>query len=104
METLFISLEAINPERRCWRSYCVRVTRDLFGFWLVELTNGRIGSAGATKRYAATDETAARTIVANALRRRRSAPRTLGVPYAIREFIGEFTWMANVPLGVLAGR
>ena len=41
-----ISLEARNPARRCWRQYRVEAGTDLFGVWVVEISYGRIGTAG----------------------------------------------------------
>ena len=41
-----IILEARNPARRCSRRYRVEAGTDLFGSWVVEITYGRIGTAG----------------------------------------------------------
>lgn len=74
-------LHACDPACNHWRAYRVEAGRDLFGNWLVEVTFGRIGTAGRTVRYVADDEASARRLASACLRRRSSAPRRIGVAY-----------------------
>ena len=46
-----ITLEARNPARRCSRHYRVEAGTDLFGAWEVEISYGRIGTAGQSLSY-----------------------------------------------------
>jgi hypothetical protein len=46
-----ITLEARNPARRCSRQYRVEAGTDLFGAWEVEISYGRIGTAGQSLSY-----------------------------------------------------
>ena len=41
-----ITLDARNPAVHCFRQYRVEAGTDLFGIWVVEITYGRIGTAG----------------------------------------------------------
>jgi len=47
-----ITLEARNPARRCLRQYRVEAGTDLFGSWVVEISYGRIGTAGRSRESA----------------------------------------------------
>ena len=51
-----ITLEARNPARRCLRQYRVEAGTDLFGVWVVEISYGRIGTAGRSRSYVLRDE------------------------------------------------
>jgi hypothetical protein len=83
-----ITLEARNPARRCSRQYRVEAGTDLFGVWVVEISYGRIGTAGGRSRsYVVRDEEEARHLAQSILKRRASAPRRIGVAYRIRELI-----------------
>ena len=53
-------LEARNPARHCCRQYRVEAGTDLFGVWVVEITYGRIGTAGRCRGYVVRDEGEAR--------------------------------------------
>ena len=88
-----IILEARNPARRCWRQYRVEAGTDLFGVWVVEITYGRIGTAGRSRCYVVRDEEEARHLARSILKRRASAPRRLGVAYRIRELIDPEGWV-----------
>ena len=55
-----ITLEARNPARRCSRQYRVEAGTDLFGVWVVEISYGRIGTAGRSRSYVLRDEEEAR--------------------------------------------
>ncbi len=87
-----IHLEAIDPAHNCFRAYSIVVERDLFGCWLVDMTNGRIGSRGTTRRVAG-DQVAALLAVRAALKRRASARRRIGVEYRVTEIAGDRSWL-----------
>lgn len=70
MEAFTATLEACDPAQGVFRSYRLSAGIDLLGDWLVEVTYGRIGSAGRCIRYIATDEVAARKMVRHCLQRR----------------------------------
>jgi hypothetical protein len=72
-----IVLEAKNPDRRCFRQYRVEAGTDLFGTWVVEISYGRIGTAGR----AVLCRSAARRLTEGILKRRASALRRIGVAY-----------------------
>ena len=82
-----ITLEARNPARQCFRQYRVEAGTDLFGVWVVEISSGRIGTAGRSRSYVLRDEGGARHLAQSILKRRASAPRRIGVAYHIRELI-----------------
>ena len=82
-----IILEARNPARRCSRRYRVEAGTDLFGSWVVEITYGRIGTAGRSRCYVVRDEEEARHLARSILKRRATAPRRIGAAYRIRELI-----------------
>jgi len=73
-----ITLEARNPARRCSRHYRVEAGTDLFGVWVVEISYGRIGTAGRSRSYVLRDEEEARHLAQSILKRRASAPRRIG--------------------------
>src|SRR5271165_7079024 len=87
-----IILEARNPARRCSRQYHVEVGTDLFGSWVVEITYGRIGTAGRSRCYVVRDEEEARHLARSILKRRVTAPRQIGAAYRIRELIDPKGW------------
>src|SRR5512135_1346134 len=78
--------------RRCLRQYRVEAGTDLFGVWVVEISYGRIGTAGRSRSYVVRDEGEARDLARRILKRRASAPRWLGVAYRIRELIDPEGW------------
>jgi hypothetical protein len=86
-------LEARDPALGRFRSYRLQAGTDLFGTWIVEVTYGRIGTAGRCLRYATADEAEARRLVQRSLRRRATAPRRIGVPYRFRELTDLWQWM-----------
>jgi predicted DNA-binding WGR domain protein len=92
MTSLCIRMEARSPTRRCHRAYEIAVSADLFGAWLVEMSYGRIGTAGRTRAqsFAMADEAAAQ--VKACLRKRASAPRRIGVPYHVRTVVRDEAW------------
>lgn len=92
------SLQAVDAERNHWRSYRVEAGVDLFGTWLVEVTFGRIGTCGRTVTYVTGSEAEARRLARACLRRRRSAPRRIGVAYVTRELADPAGWLDAVEL------
>ena len=86
MNALSILLQARAPQRECHRAYGIEVGRDLFGVWVVEMTYGRIGTAGRTKVRSFPTLDDARTQVEACLRKRATAPRRIGVAYQIIRF------------------
>ncbi len=91
------TLEAISPERDCYRAYRIEAGTDLLGDWLVEITFGRIGRAGNLVRYCVPSETAARKLVKATLAKRATAERRIGVGYQIRELQVPKTWALSMP-------
>jgi hypothetical protein len=87
-----IILEARNPARRCCRHDRVEAGTDLFGVWVVEITYGRIGTAGRSRCFVVRDEGEARRLARSILKRRASAPRRIGVAYRVRELIDPEGW------------
>jgi hypothetical protein len=65
---------------------------DLFGVWVVEISYGRIGTAGRSRGYVVRDEGEARRLVRSILNRWASAPRRIGVAYRARELIDPEGW------------
>lgn len=88
-----ITMEARNPARGCLRHYRLEAGTDLFGVWLVEVSYGRIGSAGRTRRHVVRDEESARRLVQSILKRRATAPRRIGVGYRTLELIDPAGWV-----------
>ena len=82
-----ITLEARNPARRCSRQYRVEAGTDLFGVWVVEITYGRIGTAGHSRSYVLRDEGEARHLAQSILKRRatRAATHRGRVPHPRNE-------------------
>ncbi len=50
LEAIFVELRACNPERNCSRAWRIAIDRDLFGALVADVTFGRIGKAGRTRR------------------------------------------------------
>jgi len=90
-----IVLEARNPACHCSRHYRVEAGTDLFGVWVVEITDDRIGTAGRSRSYVLRDEGEARHLAQSILKRRASAPRRIGVGYRIRELIDPQGWAGS---------
>jgi hypothetical protein len=66
---------------------------DLFGAWMVEMSYGRIGTAGRTKVRSFETVEAARTQVRVCLRKRATAPRRIGVGYQLQRVDGSTIWL-----------
>jgi len=103
------ALEAVNPERDCYRAYRIEAGTDLLGDWVVEITSGRIGCAGNRVRFFAPNEVAALKLVISTLARRASAKRRIGVSYQFRGFSDHRGWAVcefvfdTVPFSVARG-
>jgi len=78
-----VSLECHNETRNAHRQYSVAAGTDLFGTWVVTVRNGRVGTDGAIRTYAAGTVEMAGKMVALHLRRRLSAPRRVGASYRV---------------------
>lgn len=94
MNAFFALLEARDPTLGRFRSYRLEAGTDLLGFWLVEVTYGRINTAGHSLRYVAGNEVEARKFVHHCLRRRATAKKRIGVPYRFRELIDPCQWIS----------
>lgn len=81
MDRIAISLAARDPARNIHRAWSIAAGPDLFGVWLVETSYGRIGCPGRLVARSVAGEAEARAFVVQALRRRATAPRRLGVAY-----------------------
>ncbi len=86
MQEICIALEARAPARNTSRSYVIEAGKDLFGEWVIDIYYGRIGSKGQHRQYSAASEAATRRLIAQKLKRRRSAKRRIGVSYCICSF------------------
>lgn len=91
-------LEARLPEANLARAYHVTVLRDLFGHYTVDVTFGRIGSAGSTRRYTVRDIDAVRVKLREVLKRRLTAPRRIGVPYTQVSLFDPHHWSEQTTL------
>ena len=80
-----LHLQAVAPTRNVARDYHIRLSRDLFGFWLVDAAWGRIGGARNGNRHSFADPAQALTHIRALLARRAGAPRRIGVAYRLVE-------------------
>jgi hypothetical protein len=96
MDSFRAALEARSPARRCLRAYDIEVTEDLFGAWLLRISDGRIGTPDRTKvRSLWTDiEAAAQVEDVPAQASQRAAPGRCGAPSPPRG-----TWGGMVSAG-----
>jgi hypothetical protein len=92
MSTFTALLEARDPELGRFRSYRLDAGVDLLGHWLVDITYGRIGTRGRRIRHVVSDETEAKKVVRESLRRRASAKRRIGVAYQFRQLNDPYQW------------
>lgn len=86
-------MEARDASVGCFRAYRIEAGIDLLGAWIVDVSYGRIGSAGRTIRYVAETEKEAKRLVRRYLRRRASAPRRIGVAYQMRSLVDPGQWL-----------
>ncbi len=84
-DLLYLGLEAHNTERNHHRRYEVRLSRDLFGQWVVTIGYGRSGSGGQHLVYSNASPEVVRDVIRECLHRRTSAPRRIGCEYRVRE-------------------
>jgi WGR domain-containing protein len=92
MDAFTAMLEARDPTLGRFRAYRLEAGTDLLGDWLVEITYGRIGTRGRHIRYAVQDETQARKLVCDTLRRRASARKRIGVAHRFCQLIDPHQW------------
>ncbi len=78
-----VALVAVDAARGVHRRWQVAVTRDLFGYWLVERAWGRIGAGGRTRIDSFADAGAAHAHAHRLLARRAGARRRIGVAYLL---------------------
>lgn len=82
---LRIHLEARETSRNLARFYSIELTQDLFGFWILKSTYGRIGTQGRYRMttFETVEEASPkiRTIIA----KRASAPQRAGCLYQLIE-------------------
>src|SRR5689334_7259368 len=98
MDAFTATLEACDPALGRFRAYRIAAGTDLLGYWLVDVTYGRIGSRGRLVRYVAADEAGARKIVRHCVQRRATAPRRIGVGYRVRYLSDPARWIAELPV------
>ena len=84
----WIRLEAKSATRRCFRAHEIALGKDLFGVWMVEMSYGRIGTAGRNKTRSFPNIDEARAQVRSCLKKRATAPRRIGVAYQVRGLSG----------------
>jgi hypothetical protein len=104
MSTFTALLEARDPTLGRFRAYLLEAGTDLFGAWLVDITYGRIGSRGRRIRYVVQDESEARRLVREHLRRRATAKRRIGVAYQFRQLVDPGQWCpgSDMAIGVVS--
>jgi len=92
MDAFSATLEARDPALGRFRAYHLEAGTDLLGDWLVDIVYGRIGARGRRIRYAVSNESEARKLVRESLRRRASAKKRIGVPYRFCELRDPAQW------------
>lgn len=92
MDAFTAMLEARDPALGRFRAYRLEAGTDLLGDWLVDITYGRIGTRGRRIRYAVRDETEARKLVRESLRRRATARKRIGVLYRFCQLLDPHHW------------
>ena len=80
---LTVALEAYNPEKNHHRRYQVRLGRDLFDDWTVEIHYGRCGQGGQGKQFTSPKAAEMKALIQDRLRRRLSAPKRVGCRYRL---------------------
>lgn len=73
--------QAIDPDRNIAREYTLSLSRDLFGWFVVERHWGRIGTAGQGRVEAFPQRRQTLRHLAAIKARRRSAKKRIGVAY-----------------------
>ncbi len=92
MDAFTATLEARDPALGRFRAHRLEAGTALPGDWLVEITYGRIGTSGRRIRYALQDETQARELVRETLRRTATARKRIGVSYRFCQVIDPHQW------------
>jgi len=75
------------------RFYRIEAQRDLFGDLIVKFNYGRIGTRGQTKVHIVTDTTEGIRLVHDNLKRRKSAPKRIGIAYEVRSKFDPDNWV-----------
>ena len=78
-----LELEAVDRTRNIARRYRIESTRDLFGSFIVDLSWGRIGSIGRSRRVSFENECAARSFIRSSLGLCGRSRKRFGVEYKI---------------------
>jgi len=92
-ETFRIELQACDASRNRLRFYRIEAQRDLFGDLIVKFNYGRIGTRGQTKVHIVTDATEGIRLVHDCLKRRKSAPKRIGIAYEVRSKFDPDNWI-----------
>ena len=92
-EIFHIELRADEPSKNIRRFYHINVGRDLLGDLVVTLRNGRIGNFGREKCHIVKDEEEAKKLVLESLKKRKSAPKRIGVSYEVNNLTDPHNWM-----------
>jgi hypothetical protein len=92
MDAFTAILEARDPALGRFRAYRLEAGTDLLGDWLVDITYGRIGARGRRIGYTVRNETEAKKLVRESLRRRATARKRIGVPYCFCQVIDPHQW------------
>ncbi len=79
----YFKLRAIHPEKKIFREYNLHLSKDLFGFWLLQANYGRIGSTGKTKSYGFQDYRVSFDKMMTLLNKRLKSRKKMGCPYQI---------------------
>ena len=82
-DDLFISLKAIDKRLNRQRWYTISRSPELFGLEIIELSWGRMGSAGRSRRLSAAPPKDASKTVRKTLARRSTAKERIGVDYSL---------------------
>ena len=83
---LTATFEAHNRGKNHHRRYTIRIGRDLFDDWTVEIRYSRCGGSKHSKRFASPQADEMKSLIRDRFRRRLSAPRRIGCPYRLTVF------------------
>ena len=97
-----IELQAVSPQAH-QRAYEIHVGPDLFGQLVVTIEFGVIGRRGQRRVHLVADIAEAQAVVRQALRRRLSAPRRIGVPYRVITCHDAGCWLAMMGFQLIDG-
>lgn len=101
---LTMVLEAHNADLNHHRRYEIRVGRDLFADWVVNISYGRARKAGRQRQHGGPDAAELQKIIRLHLNRRLSAPKRIGCSYRLKELssLAGFDADAWLPKEILA--